>query len=75
MVLVGAVLVLALAHISIVVRLAVRQTPRWRALLALVVVPLAPWWAHRAHWQRQSYTWLLALVLYALALLTLLSGV
>lgn len=54
------------AHVAIVVGLAFRS-PRWRALAALVVPPLAPWWAHREKMRVRSIAWIAGLVSYALA--------
>ncbi len=63
---------LLLAHTAILARLAFRSTPRRRALAALLLPPLAPWWALRQGW-RSGYAWVAALLGYAAALLTLLS--
>jgi hypothetical protein len=54
------------AHVAITYGLAFRP-PRWRALAALLVVPLAPYWAWREHMRVRFGIWLAALVLYVLA--------
>jgi len=54
------------AHISIVAALAVRP-PRWRALVALVVLPAAPYWAARERLRLRAATWLIAAAVYAVA--------
>ena len=67
-VIVGA-LVLAFAvlftvHVTITLSLA-RRTPRWRALVALVIAPVAPIWAWREHMHVRATIWVVALVAYA----------
>jgi hypothetical protein len=59
--------ILATAHATIVAGLLARQ-PRWRGLAALVVAPLAPYWA----WQpmrRRAVVWVAAAAVYVVALL------
>jgi hypothetical protein len=66
-VLVLAFATLATAHVTIVAGLLARP-PRWRGLAALVVAPLAPYWA----WQpmrSRAVVWLAAAAVYVLALL------
>jgi hypothetical protein len=53
-------------HVAIVAGLAARQ-PRWRAPVALVVVPLAPIWAFRAGMRARAAIWLAAVVTYGVA--------
>jgi len=67
--LVLAVLVVSFAslvtvHVFIAGRLVLRQKPRWRGLLALVVPPLAPIWAYRAGWRRSSTLWAASVLAY-----------
>lgn len=57
---------LATAHVTIVVGLA-RRSPRWRALAALVLLPLAPYWALRARMRVRGVAWLFAFVAYVIA--------
>ena len=47
---------LVTAHVLLVVGLAARR-PRWRALLALVAAPLAPYWGHRLGLHARSVAW------------------
>jgi hypothetical protein len=54
------------AHVIIAVRLA-RRRPRYRGLLALVVPPLAPVWAHGQGWRLLAYLWFAGVAGYALA--------
>lgn len=54
------------AHVAITWGLAFR-TPRWRALVAFVAAPLAPWWAWRERMRIRAIVWLTALVLYVVA--------
>ncbi len=63
---IGSFAVLVTAHVVIVAGLAARS-PRWRALLALVIAPLAPYYAFRARMPFRATVWLAGLVLYAVA--------
>lgn len=69
-ILVGAVVLafasLVTAHLAIAVGL-VAKTPRWRALVALVVAPLAPYWAWREHMRVRAGLWAAGLVVYVVA--------
>jgi hypothetical protein len=58
---------LVTAHVTIAVGL-VRRRPRWRALLAFVVAPLAPYYAAREHMRVRACVWVGALVVYATAM-------
>jgi len=58
--------VLVTAHLCIVVGLARRQ-PRWRSLVALVIAPLAPYWALRDRMYVRGASWLLAAIGYVVA--------
>ena len=51
-------------HIAIAVRMVVRVQPRYRGLVALFVVPLAPLWAYEQRWRRMSIVWVAALFCY-----------
>ena len=55
--------VLVTSHATLVVGLASR-TPRWHALVALVVPPLAPYWGWDGL-RRRSVLWLVGAVAYA----------
>jgi hypothetical protein len=66
--LVTAFALLLTAHVAIVVGLAMR-TPRRRALVALVVPPLAPYWALREGMGARGTAWIVGLVLYAAAII------
>jgi hypothetical protein len=68
-----ATLVIALAslltvHVTIAVGLAWRP-PRWRALAALLVPPLAPLWAWRERMRVRTIVWVAALALYVVAII------
>jgi hypothetical protein len=68
-----ALLVMAFAtlvttHLVIVGRLMWRVTPRYRGLVALVVPPLAPFWAHGQRWRKLCWLWVGAVLVYASAL-------
>jgi len=58
--------VLITAHVTLVVGLAARS-PRWRALVALVVPPLAPYWGWSALRVR-SAVWMAGAVTYGVML-------
>jgi hypothetical protein len=62
MVLMSATLVTV--HVAIVLALAVRD-PKWRALIALVVPPLAPYWAMRGGMVVRGGVWIGCAVLYS----------
>ena len=57
---------LLIAHASIVAALATRP-PRWRALAALIVPPLAPYWAMREKLRGRAATWIASAVVYVIA--------
>jgi hypothetical protein len=66
-VLVGAFATLVTAHLTTVARLGARR-PRWRAPLALVLPPLAPYWAARAGLRAEAALWAASAAVYAVAL-------
>lgn len=57
------------AHVALAARLALRQRPRWRGLVAFVVPPLAVIWGLRAGWYALAAIWLGAVGVYVTALL------
>jgi hypothetical protein len=59
---------LVTAHVRLLFGLLARQ-PRIRALWALLVPPLAPFWAYRERLRGWATVWAVALVAYALSLL------
>lgn len=60
-------------HVAIAFALA-KRAPRWRALLALVVPPLAPYWAWRERMRTRAAFWIGGAVVYLTALLFALRG-
>jgi hypothetical protein len=58
-------------HVALLVRLATRA-PRYRALVALAVPPLAPYWGWRTGARTWVYVWGGALALYTLGVAVLL---
>jgi hypothetical protein len=64
--LVAAFAVLATAHVTIAVGL-LRRRRRWRSLVALVVAPLALYWAIRERMTARSVAWALGAVGYVVA--------
>jgi hypothetical protein len=57
---------LVTAHVTIVLGL-LRRAPRWRSVVALVVAPLAPYWAIRGKMYVRAAAWLLGAVGYVIA--------
>lgn len=67
-----AVLVVAFAtlvtvHVTLAIGLA-RRGPRWRALVAFVVAPLAPWWGWQERMRLRGVLWVVAAVVYGASL-------
>ena len=54
-------------HLVIAVRLGWRTRPRYRGLVALLVPPLAPWWAYQQRWWRLVLLWVGAVAVYLVA--------
>jgi hypothetical protein len=54
---------LVTVHVAIVLGLAWRD-PRWRALAAFIVPPLAPYWALRSGMMLRGVIWIGSVVLY-----------
>lgn len=67
----GALLVafatLVTVHVTLALGLA-RRAPRWRAPVALVVAPLAPWWGWQARMRVRGVIWMVAASVYLVAL-------
>jgi hypothetical protein len=60
----SALAVFVVAHVALVAGLARRRA--WgRAVVALLVPPLAPWWGYRAGLRVATIAWCAALALYA----------
>jgi hypothetical protein len=57
---------LVTVHVTLVVGLVARE-PRWRALAAAVVPPLAPFWGVREGMWVRATLWVAAAVAYAVA--------
>jgi hypothetical protein len=53
------------AHFALIGALLARR-PRYRAAVAFVLPPLAPYWGWRAGLRRRVYLWTITLLLYAL---------
>lgn len=60
-------------HVGLAGRLVLRQRPRWRGLVALVVPPLGLIWALRAGWTVIASLWIGAVVIYVVALVAALA--
>jgi hypothetical protein len=61
--LVGAFALLVTAHVTLVAGLAARP-PRWRAIVALLAAPLAPFWGIRAGMRGRAAAWLAGALAY-----------
>jgi hypothetical protein len=61
--LVGAFALLVTAHLTLVAGLAARA-PRWRAFVALIAAPLAPWWGFGTGMRRRAGAWLAGAIAY-----------
>lgn len=59
---------LVTAHVTLAIGLA-RRPPRWRAPVAFVIPPLAPWWGWRERMRVRGAIWIVAAVTYLVALL------
>jgi hypothetical protein len=59
---------LVTVHVSIVAGLVYRR-PRWRALAAAIVAPLAPFWSFRSGMPLRAALWLGSALVYAVAML------
>jgi hypothetical protein len=57
---------LVTVHVTIAVGLA-RRMPRWRSVVALLVVVLAPYWAWREGMRRRAVLWIASAILYVAA--------
>ncbi|HLV67647.1 MAG TPA: hypothetical protein VKY73_17630 [Polyangiaceae bacterium] len=64
LVLAGAVGVLVCAHVVLLVRLA-SVRPRWQALAAFFVPPLAPFWGWKRGLRAASVVWIASAIAYA----------
>jgi hypothetical protein len=56
------------SHVALAARLARRERPRWRGLVAFVVPPLAAVWGFRAGLRKNAALWAFSLVVYVVAL-------
>ncbi len=65
-ILLGAFGLLVTAHVALCLAL-LRRPRRWRALVAFVLPPLAPYWAYKEGWRAASIVWVVAFCLYAVA--------
>jgi hypothetical protein len=59
---------LVTVHVTLTVGLA-RRRPRWRAPVALVIAPLAPWWGWRERMRIRGALWVIAVLVYTAALI------
>lgn len=57
------------AHLWLLVGIAKEDPRRWRAAVAFLVPPLAPYWGWQLGMTRRTYAWLGALAVYAIALI------
>jgi hypothetical protein len=66
-----ALVVELVAHLWLLVGIAREDPRRWRAGVAFLVPPLAPFWGWQLGMTRPTYAWLGALAVYAIALLVI----
>ena len=59
---------LVTAHVALLVGLLLRH-PRWRAPIALVMPPLAPYWGYDAGMRLRTLIWVGAVCVYAVAMI------
>ena len=64
---IGAFALLLTLHVAIAAALSARR-PRWRALVALLVPPFAPYFAFREKMRARGWAWLAACAVYATGL-------
>jgi hypothetical protein len=57
---------LVTVHVTLALGLSLRR-PRWRALVAFVVPPFAPFWGFRERMWVRSAVWVVAAVTYVIA--------
>jgi hypothetical protein len=57
---------LVTAHVTLAIGLA-RRSRSWRSLVALLVVPMAPWWGWRERMRVRAAVWVVAAAVYAIA--------
>ncbi len=69
-VLIGSLAVWGVLHVHVAMRL-VRRHPRWRGVVALILPPLAPYWAARTGDRVWAAAWGVSLLLWGLARLLL----
>lgn len=62
------------AHVALAGRLFLRERPRWRGLVGLVVPPLGLIWALRAGWHKIAALWLGSVAVYLIALIAALAA-
>jgi hypothetical protein len=55
------------AHATLAASLVARGF--WRAAIAFVVPPLAPWWGFRFGMPRRAWAWIVAIVVYAIGVI------
>jgi hypothetical protein len=63
---------LVTTHLTLAILLLFR-VPWWRGLIALVIPPLAPYWSYESGLKIGAALWVLAVFLYAVALIAALS--
>ena len=66
--LVGSFAILCTAHLALALGLALKK-PRWKAPLALLLPPLAPYWGYGAKMRFRVVLWVGAFCIYVLSLL------
>ena len=65
--LVGSFAILCTTHVGLAVALTLRK-PRWKGVVALVLIPLAPYFGHAARMRLGVALWVASFSVYVLAL-------
>ena len=60
----GSFFLWSLTHLALALRLTAKARPWYRGLVALVVVPLVPYWTYREGWRRSASLWVALLASY-----------
>jgi hypothetical protein len=60
-------------HVALTIGL-VRRRPRWRAIVAFLLPPLAPFWCSQERMRGRTILWMVAALLYGVMLVVASSG-
>ncbi len=60
-------------HVALTIGLT-RRRPRWRAIVAFLLPPLAPWWCCQERMRGRAVVWIVAALLYGVMLVVASAG-